>query len=64
MSERILRRKAAAERVGLSIRHLERLEAAGQFPRRVKIGERAAGWIESEVALFIAARVAASRTRQ
>jgi len=61
MSEKILRRKAAAERVGLTVRHLERLEAAGKFPRRVKISERASGWLESDVAAFIASRVTASR---
>jgi len=61
MCDRILRRKVAAERVGLTVRHLERLEAAGRFPKRVKISDRASGWLESEVTRFIAERVAASR---
>lgn len=29
--------------------HIARLEAAGQFPKRVKIGNCRVGWIESEV---------------
>nr|ART37181.1 D478 [uncultured bacterium] len=36
--------------------------AKGQFPRRVKIGVRAVGWLESEVTAWLESRVAASRT--
>jgi prophage regulatory protein len=60
MADRILRRKATAERVGLHVRQLERLEAAGKFPRKVKVSDRASGWLESDVTAWIAARVAAS----
>jgi prophage regulatory protein len=30
-------------------RHIARLEAAGKFPRRVKLGLRTNAWVESEV---------------
>jgi predicted DNA-binding transcriptional regulator AlpA len=61
MPEMILRKTVAAKRCGLSVRHAERLEAAGKFPRRIKISDRAAGWLESDIAKFIAERVAESR---
>jgi prophage regulatory protein len=37
------------------------LEAEQRFPRRIKIGIRAVGWIESEVQIWVARRIAASR---
>ena len=37
------------------------LEAAQRFPRRVRIGERAVGWVEGEVQLWISNRVDAHR---
>lgn len=58
--DRVLRRKVAAERVGLTVRQLERLEAAGRFPRKVKLSDRACGWLEADVSAWIRARVAAS----
>lgn len=36
-----------------SRRHLYDLEAAGKFPRRVKIGEHAVGWVESEIDAYL-----------
>jgi len=37
------------------------LEAEQRFPKRIKIGIRAVGWIESEVQKWVAMRIAASR---
>lgn len=37
------------------------LEAAGRFPRRVKIGERAVAWVQAEVDAWNVERVAQSR---
>ncbi len=56
-----LRRPAVLARTGLSCSTIYDLMAKGQFPRRVKIGVRAVGWLESEVADWIASRIAASR---
>jgi prophage regulatory protein len=53
-----------SRRLGLSIRHLERLEAAGKFPRRIRISPRAAGWLESEINEYIRDRIIASRGDQ
>jgi prophage regulatory protein len=38
------------------------LEAEHQFPRRVKIGVRAVGWIEGEVQEWLTQRVERSRS--
>ena len=42
---------------GLCRSMIYQLEAAQRFPRRVKIGERAVGWVEGEVQLWISNRV-------
>jgi prophage regulatory protein len=51
---RILRRPELTERTGLSNAQRDRLEAAGKFPKRVKLSERAVGWYEHEVDEFLA----------
>lgn len=53
MSDRILRRNEAQYKSGLSKSGLDREEAAGNFPKRIKIGPRAVGWSESQVDKWI-----------
>jgi prophage regulatory protein len=36
--------------------HFWRLEQAGEFPRRVKVGQRRVGWVLEEVLVWIEAR--------
>lgn len=38
--------------------HLDRLEKAGRFPRRIRIGGNSIAWFEDEIAGFIEARAA------
>ncbi|QCO05475.1 helix-turn-helix transcriptional regulator [Azospirillum argentinense] len=59
MSTRILRFKQLRERVPFSRMHIDRLEKAGKFPKRVRIGENSVGWLENEVEAWIASRAAA-----
>ncbi|MGA7328313.1 MAG: AlpA family phage regulatory protein [Rhodomicrobium sp.] len=40
--------------IGYTAEHLRRLEAAGKFPRRIKIGENRVAWLESEIDAWIA----------
>lgn len=47
---------------GYSRSHAYALEKKGEFPRRVKLGARAVGWLKSDLDNWLAARVAASRT--
>ena len=44
--------------VPLSRRQLDRLEAAGKFPRRVHISERRVGWVAAEIDAHVADKVA------
>lgn len=39
----------AAKGIHLSRRHIDRMEANGDFPVRVKVGERHVAWVESEI---------------
>ncbi|MBP2229636.1 prophage regulatory protein [Azospirillum agricola] len=57
-SLRIIRFPEVKSRIGYCQYHLRRLEAKGEFPRRVKIGARSVGWVESEIDEWIATRVA------
>ena len=56
---RILRRREVEARVGLGRSALYEAVHAGRFPRPVKLGLRASGWIEAEVAEWITERIAA-----
>ena len=45
--------------VPFSRAHVWRLEKAGKFPRRVRLGEVRHGWIDAEIDEWIASRIAA-----
>ena len=42
-------------------RWVDQLEAAGRFPKRVKIGERRVGWIEKEIEQHVQDRIGRKR---
>ncbi len=44
-------------------RQLDRLEAAGKFPRRVHISDRRVGWVAEEIDAHIAAKIASRPAR-
>ncbi len=54
---RVLTKKAVSSRICYSGNHIDRMEAAGRFPRRVKLGPNRVGWLESEIDDWIADRV-------
>ena len=54
---RLLSKKAVRERVLYSPQHIARLEAAGQFPKRVRLGPGRVGWVEEEVQAWLQERV-------
>jgi prophage regulatory protein len=39
--------------------HVDRLERAGQFPRRVKLGPNSVGWVETEIEGWVESKIAA-----
>ena len=46
---KILSKRQLKELVLYSPQHIARLEAAGNFPKRVKLGVNRVGWVESEI---------------
>lgn len=53
---KILRKKDVVKRVGLSSVSVWRLEKNGDFPQRVKLGERCVGWHEEDIDDWLASR--------
>jgi prophage regulatory protein len=60
--KRFLRLPRVEDRTGLKHSQIHTLEVAGKFPKRIKISERASGWLEHEIDAWIEQRVIASRT--
>lgn len=54
---RVVRLPRVCELTGLSRSMIYELEASERFPRRVKLSERAVGWVESEVQKWISDRI-------
>lgn len=57
-SLRILRAREVDYLTGTRETARYRLEAAGRFPRRVKITDKTVGWIEGEILAWIKGRMA------
>ncbi len=47
--DRIIRKKELLKIVGLSDPTIWRMEGAGTFPKRIKLGGNSVGWNESEI---------------
>lgn len=58
---RFLRLPDVLSRTRLSRSQIYRLEAAGRFPRHVKLGDAVSAWVESEVDQWCTDRITASR---
>ncbi len=58
MADCILRRREVEARTGLARSTLYALMAADRFPKQIKLGERAVGWVAVEIEVWIAARIA------
>lgn len=52
----IISKKQLLKMVPYSGMHISRLEQAGKFPPRVRLGENRVGWMLSEVRAWIAAK--------
>ena len=61
MNMNILRRKRVEMKAGLGRSTIYEQMAAGTFPKSIKIGPRAVGWLESEIDDWIQSRIQASR---
>ena len=49
MTKKVIRRGEVEARIGLACSTIYAMMADGKFPRPVKIGRRAVGWIEEDV---------------
>jgi prophage regulatory protein len=64
MSQTILRLPAVRARTGLSRSSIYLSVSLGTFPRPVKLGARAVGWLEEEVERWIQARIQQAREKE
>lgn len=56
LADRILRRDEVEARCGIKRSTIYGWMAAGRFPRPVRLGERAVGWREHDIAAWLEAR--------
>ena len=54
---KMLSKAQVKELVLYSHQHIARLEKAGLFPKRVKLGQNRVGWIEQEILDWLQARI-------
>ena len=54
---RMLSKRQVRELVLYSPAHISRLETAGKFPKRVRLGPSRVGWIEQEVLDWLQERI-------
>ena len=55
---KLLSKKAVREKVCYSPQHIARLEKAGKFPKRVRLGQGRVAYVEDEVDQWIKDRIA------
>ena len=54
---RMLSKRQLKELVLYSPQHIARLEKAGKFPKRVRLGQCRVGWVEDEVVDWLQERI-------
>jgi prophage regulatory protein len=59
--DRFLRMPEVKITSGLSRAHIYLLMSKNQFPKQYKLGDRASGWLESEVRSWMNAKIMASK---
>ncbi len=55
--KKMLSKRQVKELVLYSPQHIARLEAAGQFPKRVQLGANRVGWVEEEIEEWLQHRI-------
>ena len=59
---RFIRISEVTSTTGLSRSHIYDLISKGSFPRQYKLGERASGWLESEVLAWIQSKITSAES--
>jgi prophage regulatory protein len=49
IERRVLRKPEVMSRIGLSDASIYRMEKAGRFPKRIRLGGQSVGWFSDEV---------------
>lgn len=62
--QKVLRMKGVVEMTGLSRSAIYKKVADNQFPRQIKLGARASGWLLDEVTGWLNNQIAISRAEQ
>lgn len=62
VAKRIIRKRELLQLLGLSDPTIYRMEKAGKFPQRLRLGGNSCGWLQSEVDGWISERAAARST--
>lgn len=58
MDLRVIRKPELLSTVGLSDPTIWRLEKAGKFPKRIRLGGNSVGWIDREISQWLKAKAA------
>jgi prophage regulatory protein len=61
---RALRLRQVCQLTGLGRSMIYQMQSEGRFPRSIKLGERAVGWLESEVNDWLATRIDTGRRKE
>ncbi|MBQ4890595.1 AlpA family transcriptional regulator [Shewanella sp. MMG014] len=61
MFEKVIRMPEVKNKTGLSRSSIYLRISKGEFPASISLGERAVGWLESDVEQWIDERIAASK---
>jgi prophage regulatory protein len=59
----ILRISEVCRRTGLSKSQIHRLAIDAEFPRPVRLGKRAVGWVTTDIEAWLQSRISASRMK-
>ncbi|MEX0407956.1 AlpA family phage regulatory protein [Aquibium sp. LZ166] len=59
--QRFIGKKELRNLVSISPQHIDRLEKAGQFPTRIRLGPGRVAWLLSEVTAWMEAKIMESR---
>lgn len=54
--DRIIRKSELIPLLGISDPTIRRLEIAGNFPKRIQLGGKSVGWLESEINAWLEAK--------
>lgn len=54
---KLLTKKQVRELVTYSYAHIDRLEADGKFPKRIRLGQQRVAWVATEIDDWIRARI-------